>query len=262
MSPPPSSNCYRSYNTSATTRSPPHRKASAKHQAPAPVKPTNVSFQPYPPEISTSSLSGFLSHMDKLSYMLAGALGLIWVVVSFGRGFWVWALRTSLIGTVAVAGFSAISVTRRNMEKELERVSICICILLLSCVGSLLGKLTQMPLHTDSYGLAPCSRRRSKHPSSSFLFLLLQFNLHIIWNTDSLSLTLRPHSSPLQHPKASNGSTHCSRRSGGSSIPICASLLLPSPSIPSPSLPPSINPDANHNATADADANTRIGSSQ
>lgn len=96
--------------------------SSAKHQTPAPVEPTNISFQPYPPEISTESLNGFLSHMDKLAYMLAAGLALVWAFTAFGRGFFAFSFRTSLIGGVAFAAFSMVSITRRNMEKELERV--------------------------------------------------------------------------------------------------------------------------------------------
>ncbi|KAF8323426.1 hypothetical protein DL93DRAFT_2223342 [Clavulina sp. PMI_390] len=95
---------------------------SAKHQTPKPVQPTNVSFQPYPPEISTESMKGFLGHMDKMGYALAAGLAAIWVFTVFGRGFWTFLFRTSLIGTVAFGAFSMISITRRNMEKELERI--------------------------------------------------------------------------------------------------------------------------------------------
>lgn len=63
-----------------------NRKTSAKHQAPEPVQPTNVSFQPYPPEISTQSLGGFFGHMDKLGYMLAAGLTVVWLFTAFGRG--------------------------------------------------------------------------------------------------------------------------------------------------------------------------------
>jgi len=97
-------------------------KTSAKHQAPEPVQPTNVSFQPYPPEISTQSLGGFFGHMDKLGYMLAAGLTVVWLFTAFGRGFWAFSFRTSLIAGIAFAGFSMISITRRNMEKELERI--------------------------------------------------------------------------------------------------------------------------------------------
>jgi len=103
--------------------SPPNGETtSAKHQAPNPVQPTNVSFQPYPPDISTESLKSFLNHLDKLGYIVAAGLALVWVLTAFRQGILAFSFRTSVISAIAFGGLSFIGITRRNLEKELERV--------------------------------------------------------------------------------------------------------------------------------------------
>lgn len=86
LNPPQSDEYVLFFRVFYPLRPPFHRKTSALHTAPNPVQATNISFQPYPPEISTESLGPFTSALSQLGLAILAGCALVWVAVAFGKG--------------------------------------------------------------------------------------------------------------------------------------------------------------------------------
>jgi hypothetical protein len=98
-------------------------KAAVHHSrtSPSPASPTNISLLPFPPA-APMALASTISALQNLAYFAVFASFVLWLLIAFRHGFWVFAFRTALcVGFGAGGSFYAWKAAR-GVEKETEKV--------------------------------------------------------------------------------------------------------------------------------------------
>ena len=92
------------------------------HTSPHPAEPSNILLYPFPPPVEAKGLERLSGTFKQLAIALAGALGLIWFFTAFGAGWSRFFLRSTVIAGTGIAGWSALNIALRKLEKDLEDV--------------------------------------------------------------------------------------------------------------------------------------------
>ncbi|KAG0149934.1 hypothetical protein CROQUDRAFT_39134 [Cronartium quercuum f. sp. fusiforme G11] len=101
----------------------PHEgKDGSERISPDPIKPGNISLQPFPPPVGTDVLSRLGDITTKISSVFVISLGVVWLSTAFGHGFWSWLWKTSLVSIIGIVSVSQVGLMTRMLEKEIDRV--------------------------------------------------------------------------------------------------------------------------------------------
>lgn len=95
-----------------------------KDTSPAPAKPGNILFQPFPAPVEPASAAGYKGALDKASAGVCAGLGLVWIFTAFGSGILRLLFRSFLIGTLAIGVVMLNGLTKKNIEHSIERVRL------------------------------------------------------------------------------------------------------------------------------------------
>lgn len=118
---------------------PPPRNANAYdtlHTSPKPASPTNILLQPYPAPVEASTFQSIRGTLDTIALGVGAGCAIIWFLVAFRAGFWAFAIRTTLLGTLAGGTFLACGHFAKKLETDVERVSKRKSISLQKCLTS------------------------------------------------------------------------------------------------------------------------------
>lgn len=96
---------------------------SIEHITPAPIEPTNILLQPFPPPID-DSITHITSPLQLYAYSIVGALAVVWFFVAFGSGYMAFVWRSSIIGSIAAGVYVSHGIVERKIEKELKRIRL------------------------------------------------------------------------------------------------------------------------------------------
>ncbi|CAE6349629.1 unnamed protein product [Rhizoctonia solani] len=91
--------------------------------APNPARPGNISLQPYPPS-TPPHMANVLAKLDHLQIAIVVSSVILWFFTAFGRGFFGFFFRSTLIGASAFGLATLASLSQRSLEKEIERVRL------------------------------------------------------------------------------------------------------------------------------------------
>ncbi|PWN47037.1 hypothetical protein IE53DRAFT_275014 [Violaceomyces palustris] len=92
------------------------------HTSPYPAEPTSVLLQQFPPPIQTETMERLTSNFDQLAMGLGAAMAVVWFFTAFGAGWLRFLLRTGILATVGLLGWSGLHLASRKIQKELEAV--------------------------------------------------------------------------------------------------------------------------------------------
>ncbi|KAF8726612.1 Protein kinase C conserved region 2 (CalB), partial [Rhizoctonia solani] len=91
--------------------------------APNPARPGNISLQPYPPS-TPPHMANVLAKFDHLQIAIVVSGIILWFFNAFGRGFFGFMFRSTLIGASTFGLATLASLSQRSLEKEIERVRL------------------------------------------------------------------------------------------------------------------------------------------
>ncbi|KZP31751.1 hypothetical protein FIBSPDRAFT_813379 [Athelia psychrophila] len=98
--------------------SPPPTERIAPHAA----TPSNILLQQFPPPVEPALLNNLTARLRQLEYGVLGGSVLVWVCCAFGNGFWVWLLRSTVLGAAALGIVIALHLVERQILRNLAEV--------------------------------------------------------------------------------------------------------------------------------------------